>query len=911
MPILATKLYTPPPRPNVVLRPRLIERLNEGLTSGHKLTLISAPAGFGKTTLVSEWVASRERPVAWLSLDEEDCDLTRFLAYLVAALQTIALNVGAEVLRLLQSPQPLPTESILTVLLNEITSITVNFVLVLDDYHVIDARPVDNALTFLLEHLPPQVHLVIATREDPPFPLARLRARGQLTELRAADLRFTTAEAAEFLNQVMSLNVSAEDIATLETRTEGWIAGLQLAALSTRGKDNVHEFIRAFAGDNRYIVDYLVEEVLKCQSERIRSFLLQTSILDWLNGALCDAVTDQEESNVLLEALERSNLFISPQDDKRHWFRYHHLFAEVLRMRLMVEQPDLIATLHQRASEWYAQNGSTADAIRHALAAKDFERASDLIELAWPAMRSSRQEASVLGWIKVLPDKLFQARPVLSVVYAWALLVGGQIETVEARLRDAERWLDTTADGRERPEAPSEKMVVRDEEEFHLLPGTIAIYRAAIALTLGDLPETVKYARRALDLVPDDDHLRRGSATAFLGLASWASGDLETAHRTYADGMASVLSAGYLSDAINSAITLADIRIAQGRLHEAMSTYERALQLATERGMPALRESAGIYVGVSELEREHNDLSTAIQNMLRSKELGEHTGLTQNRYRWCVAMARIQEAQGNLDSALDLLDEAERLYVSDFHPNVRPVAALKTRVWLAQGRLGEALGWVQEKNLSVEDDLSYLREFEHITLVRVLLTRYRSDRLDHSTLEAIELLERLLKAAEEGGRAGSTIEILVLQALAHQALGDIPAALLPLHQALTLAEPEGYVRIFVDEGDPMRSLLLDFRISNEKQPRRNDHELTEYVDKLISAFTQPMDILQSELIEPLSQRELEVLRLIAQGRSNREISERLFLALSSVKGHNQMIFSKLQVQSRTEAVARARELGLL
>ena len=394
-PILATKLYIPPPRPKIVLRPRLIERLNEGLSSGRKLTLISASAGFGKTTLVSEWVAGCGRPVAWLSLDEGDNDLTRFLTYLVAALQTIAANIGAGVLGALQSPQPPPIESILTALLNEITTIPDNFILVLDDYHVIDSKPVDNALTFLLEHLPPQMHLVIATREDPHLPLARLRARGQLTELRAADLRFTPAEAAEFLNQVMGLNLSAEDIAALETRTEGWIAGLQLAALSMQGNKDVSGFIREFAGDHRYIVDYLVEEVLQNQPEPIRRFLLQTAILDQLNGSLCDAVTGKEEGNARLEALQRGNFFVIPLDDKRNWYRYHHLFADVLRMHLMAEQPDQVPALHRRASEWYEHNGSTDNAIRHALAAEDFERAATLVELAVPEMRRNRQGATV------------------------------------------------------------------------------------------------------------------------------------------------------------------------------------------------------------------------------------------------------------------------------------------------------------------------------------------------------------------------------------------------------------------------------------------------------------------------------------------------------------------------------------
>ncbi len=911
-PILATKLYLPRPRPKVVLRPRLIERLDEeGLN--RTMTLICAPAGFGKTTLISEWIAGWDRPAAWLSLDGGDNDPTRFVAYLVAALQTVAPNIGEGVLGLLQSPQPPPTQSILTVLLNEISAIPNDFVLVLDDYHVIDARAVDDALAFLIEHLPPRMHLVVATREDPNLPLSRLRVRGQLSELRATDLRFAPTEAAEFLRGVMGLELSEEDIGALETRTEGWIAGLQLAALSMRGREDVPNFIRAFAGDNRYILDYLVEEVLQRQPERVRSFLLQTSILDRLSGPLCDAVTDQEEGNARLETLERGNLFVVPLDDKRHCYRYHHLFADVLSAHLMAEQPDQVSTLHRRASEWYEHNGSAADAIRHALAAEDFVRAAGLVELAVPAMRRSRQEATLLGWLKALPDEVVHVRPVLSVDYAGALLQGGELEGVDARLQDAERWLDTTADLRARPDVPAAAMVVVDEEEFRRLPGAIAVLRAGQALARGDVPETVTYARRALDLVPEDDYFRRGAAAALLGLASWARGDLEAAHRSYADGMASLQKAGNISDAVGGALALADIRIAQGRLRKAMRTYERALQLATEQGDPVMRGTADMYVGMSELHRERDDLHAATQHLLRSKEQGEHTGFPQNPYRWRVAMARILEAQGDLDGALDLLHEAERLYVSDFFPNVRPIAALKARMWVAQGRLGEALGWAREQGLSAHDDLGYLREFEHSTLARVLLARYKSDREEHSIHEAIGLLERLLQAAEEGERTGRVIEILVLQALAHEAQGDSPSALVPLERALTLAEPEGYVRVFVDEGRPMAQLLSEAAAHGI---------MPDYTARLLAVFEAeehksadeshlPPALPAQSLIELLSQRELEVLRLIAQGLSNREISERLFLAVITVKGHNRNIFRKLQVRRRTEAVARARELGLM
>jgi len=468
-PILATKLYVPPPRPHVVPRPRLIERLDGGLH--HKLTLIAAPAGFGKTTLVSAWVAGCARPVAWLSLDAGDNDPTRFLLHLVAAVQTIAPTIGAGVVGALQSPQPPPPEPLLTALLNDISTIPDHVVLVLDDYHLIEAPLVDTALAFLLEHLPSQMHLVIATREDPPLPLARLRARDHVTELRAADLRFTPSEAAAFLNPVMGLTLSPADIAALDERTEGWIAGLQLAALSLQGHQDVAGFIRAFAGDHRYIADYLVDEVLQRQPEGVRHFLLQTAILDRLHGPLCDAVTGQEGGNARLEALERGNFFVVPLDEQRHWYRYHHLFADVLSAHLLAEQPAQVPTLHRRASAWYEQHGSATDAIRHALAAADVARAANLVELAWPALRRSRQEAAALGWLKALPDALVRDRPVLSVGYAHALLAVGALAGVEARLRDAERWLDPTPDQRERPDAPAAEMVVVDDAEFRRLPG--------------------------------------------------------------------------------------------------------------------------------------------------------------------------------------------------------------------------------------------------------------------------------------------------------------------------------------------------------------------------------------------------------------------------------------------------------
>jgi LuxR family maltose regulon positive regulatory protein len=908
----------------------LIERLNEGLH--RKLTLIAAPAGFGKTTLVSAWIAGWEQReslirAAWLSLDEGDNDLARFLTYLVTALQTIEPGVGTGLLSVLQSPQPPATEAVLTALLNEITTHPDPFVLVLDDYHVIDTQTVDDALTFLIEHMPPQMHLAITTREDPQLPLARLRARGELCELRASDLRFIPFEAAAFLNEAMGLDLSEESVTALEIRTEGWIAGLQLAAISIQGHQDIPAFIRAFAGDHRYIVDYLVEEVLQRQPESTRRFLLQTSILDRLNGPLCDAVTGQEGGSARLEALERGNFFVVPLDDRRHWYRYHHLFAEVLYTRLIAEttgtteQAYEVSILHKRASEWYEHNDLIAYAIRHALAAEDFDRAADLIERALPATFRSRQEATVFGWLKALPDELIHFRPVLSSGYAHALLSHGELEGVEARLRNAERWLDnmdTTVDRSE--------MVVVDEEEFRRLPGSIAVARAGQAMALGDVLGTAHYAQRVLDLAPEDDHLSRGGAACFLGLLSWATGDLEAAYLTYAGGMAHLQKAGNISDVIGCAVTLADIQIAQGRNREAMRTYERGLQLATQtataHGDPVMRGTADMYVGLSALYRERGDLSAATQQLLRSKALGEHIGFPRNPYRWCVAMARIRESHGDLDGALELLQEAERRYVSDFSPNVHPVPALKVRVWIAQGRLDEALGWVRERGLSVEEDLSYLREFEHITLARLLLAQYssaRGDRTERSSLDELglmELLERLLQAAEDGKRTGSVIEILVLQALAQSAQGDIPAALMPLQRALALAESEGYIRIFVEQGLPLAVLLEEAA----------KHGIARsYVRQLLAAFgearaageageageAEDKTPAKQLLIEPLSERELEVLRLLRTELNGPEIAGELMVSLNTMRTHTNNIYNKLGVNNRRAAVRQAEEIGLL
>jgi len=893
--IVQTKLYVPRRRGATVPRPRLSDKLSDGIDA--RLTLVSAPAGFGKTTLVAAWLASvppPERLTAWLSLDQSDNDPRAFWGYVISALQAVAPAVGAGSLALVEAAQT-PTQVILGALLNELNALPNDLVLVLDDYHVIDDRQVHEGMAFVIDRLPAHVRLVIASRSDPPLPLARLRARGELVEIRAADLRFTLEEAAAYFGDVMALDLAAGELAMLAGRTEGWIAALQLAALSMQGRGNAAEFIKGFAGDDRYIVDYLVEEVLQRQPEQVREFLLQTSILNRLTGPLCDAVTELDGGRAMLETLDRANLFLVALDDRRQWYRYHHLFADVLRAHLRDQRPDQMLELHRRASAWYERNAERPEAIRHALAAKDFAHAADLVELEWPALRSSKQEVTLRGWLDALPDEMIRCRPILSNAYAGVLFSRGELEGVDQRLRDAERWLEWT----ERADAQAAGMVVVDEDEFRTLPGAVAVHRAGYALARGDLVATVNHAHRALEIASEDDYLTRGGATAFIGLVAWASGDLETAYRSYAEGMAGVQRAGHISGTVGTVITLADIRVAQGRMHEATRMYEQALQFASKQGGAVMYGTADMYVGLSELQRERNELDAATESLRRSQELGEHSGFSQNRYRWRVAMARIREARGDLDGALDLLGEAQPLFMIDFSPNVRPIAALRARLLVRQGRIEDALMWAREHGLSVEDDLSYVHEYEHITLARMLLA-------SGSRVEAAGLLDRLLQAAEHGGRTGSVIEILVLQALAYQTRGDTRAALVPLERALALGEPEGFVRVFVDEGRSMAPLL---------QAAAKAGIAAGYVHRLLTAFGaaegEPPDRQNSMKVEPLSERELDVLRLLATDLDGPEIASQLMVSLNTMRTHTKSVYSKLGVNNRRAAVRRAEELELL
>ncbi len=888
-PLVRTKLYVPTPRRGLVPRPRLADRL--GGEQQPRLTVISGPAGFGKTTLLVAWAetsAAAGRSVAWVSLEETEQQAASFWTYVVTALDTAAPGVGVGVLPLLQAPQP-PMEAVLATLLNELGALAVGLDLVLDDYHLADGPGIAGDVAFLVEHLPPHVHLVVSTRADPALPLARLRARGELVEVRAADLRFTLAEATAYLNGVVGLDLDAPEIATLEGRTEGWIAALQLAALSLQGRADAAGFIAGFAGDDRYVVDYLVEEVLARQPDAVRTFLLDTSILDRLGGSLCDAVTGGSDGRAVLESLERSNLFVTSLDDNRRWYRYHHLFADVLRAHLLDERADEVAGLHRRAAAWYAAAGEPVPAVRHALQGGDVEQAADVIERSAIGLLRQRQEATVRGWLDDIPDGVVRRRPVLAMAFIGALMSRNDVGSVESRLDDLERLL---AD-------PPPDLVVLEEAELARLPGAMETYRAALALVGGDPAGTVVHADLAIERAAPGDDLTVAAASALAGLASWSGGDLEAAHRGYSVAVRGLERAGNISDVLGCSITLGDLRVTQGRLGDAEATYQAALDLAARHEVAGpLRGTADMVVGLSQIAFERGDLAAAAAHLERVDALGEGLGLPQLPYRWRVAQARLREAEGDLTGALALLEEAERVYVGDFSPNVRPVAAQRARVLLALGRVDEALDWAHRQHLAPDDDLAYVREYEHVTLARILMHQAPGEALR----TAVRLLDRLQVAAEEGGRTGSLIEILVLQSLAHGE-HDVPEALSSLERAIRLAEPEDHVRVFVGEGARMALLLdvLERRDPSWPHPQR-----------LRAAFAAgPRDRPEQSLLDPLSERELDVLRLLATDLDGPDIARHLFISLNTVRTHTKNIYAKLGVNSRRAAVTRAGELGLL
>jgi LuxR family maltose regulon positive regulatory protein len=891
-PLLGTKLHAPRRRRGVLARPRLTDRVADARLP--PLTLVSAPAGFGKSTLLAEWFAGAppgDRATAWLSLDAGDNDPARFWSYVVAAVRTVVPDAGQGALSLLRSSQPL--ESVVASLINDLADLAGDLVLVIDDYHLISAVELHETMAFLLERLPPQVHLVLAGRADPPLPLARLRARGDLLEVRAADLRFTANEAATYLSESMGLRLTANDVDALEARTEGWIAALQLAALSMQGRDDPTGFIASFAGDDRFVVDYLAEEVLDRQPDEIRSFLLHTSILDRFTGALCDAVTGGRGGKALLERLDRANLFLVPLDDRRLWYRYHHLFADVLRARLVDEEPDRLDQLHRRAADWYDTAGDRPEAIAHALAGHDVERAARLIELAAPVMLRNRQEATARRWLTALPAELFPARPVLSIELVGALMVSGEIAGVEPLLEGIERWLDPTVD--------ATAAVVFDHAELARLPAQVEVYRAALSLIAGDPAATIDHASRALDLAAPSNHLGRGGAAALVGLAHWTMGDIESASRRYQESVASLTAAGNVSDVLGCSIAVADFHLIQGHLGEAIRTCQAGLDLAAAHGV--VRGTADMHTGLSTVFLERNDLAAATRHLTAATELGEHAGLPQNAYRWRVAMARLRRAEGDVDAALDLLDEAERVYNTDMSPPVRPVAAVKAQYQLAAGDTTAPRRWAAGLGLAPDDEISYVREFEHLTLARILLATPAGGRGDRSAGGARRLLERLLAAAEKGRRSGSAIEILIVLALAHQAGGDPPAATAALDRALALAEPEGHLRLFLDEQPALTPLLR----TASRPGVAGDHARTVLAAAPTGA---PVGSPGHGLVDELSNRELDVLRLLRSDLKGPDIARELVVSLHTVRTHTKNIYLKLGVNNRREAVTRAAELGL-
>jgi len=869
--------------------------LTDGIENGRKLTLISAPAGFGKTTLVSNWIEGNNIPAAWISLDEGDGDLACFLTYLVAALQTLISGVGDSVLAALQSSQTVSPNDLLTTLLNELNSTEDDFILVLDDLHEVNSHAMGELLSYLVEHMPPAMHLVITTREDPALPLARLRASNQLTEVRAADLRFTEDEAAAFLNQVMGLNLSTENIAMLENRTEGWVAGLQLAALSMQGHASraTTEFIRSFSGANQFVLDYLLEEVLKEQPEALQGFLLSTSILNRLNGSLCDAVLQSENTSAqgTLETLERNNLFVIALDTERRWYRYHHLFRDLLRQRLSQKYgKDEVAAMHIRASEWFEREGEIGEAFHHAVSAADFDRAARLLESNWLAMDENFQTAAWLGWVKQLPASVKRLRPVLLTQIGWSYMDAGNVLLSESSLRDAENSL----------KRPREELVIVEAEQFRTLPARIAFARAYNAQTQNRFDDVVKHVETALDIIPYDDQYMQAQASSILSTTYWANGELDKAYGLMSGWVDAAQQAGNIVFAVAASFGKADILITQGRLRDAMQVYQAALSLAAEHG--AEQHTAHHHLGLGLLHHEMGEDERAAHHWRKAFELGRQTTIVDWMYRKSLAQAYLKESEGDYDAALMFLNEAGRAYVRTPIPNLRPVEAMQARIHIKQNHLNQAQTWVHTSGLSLQDAPIFLHEFGYLTLARIVLAENQNDQHFQATLQ---MLESLLKQAESQNRLRSRIEILITQALAFSAK-DSAKALAALEQALTLAEPEGYLRLFVDEGKPMAELLSKVKSGN----------LQPYANKILASLTPQQNLPPSTfslqpLIDPLSERELEVLRLIAQGLSNQEITQKLVVALSTVKGHNLRIFAKLQAKSRTEAVARARELGIL
>jgi LuxR family maltose regulon positive regulatory protein len=877
----------------LVPRPHLIARLDGGLRPGCRLTLVSAPAGYGKTTLLSSWIAHGEPDmhVAWVSLAEGDNDPASFWAYATTALQTIQAGIGEIVHAAFESPHPMPIKSALTQLVNQVAQVSDPIVLVLDDYHAISTPAIHSALSFLLENMPPQMHLVLATRADPPLPIPRLRARGQLVELYESDLRFTSQEATEFLRQVMGLSLSTEDVVALERRTEGWIAGLQMAAISMHGRDDIAAFVRAFAGSNRYILDYLGEEVLRQQPTDVQAFLLQTAILERLSGELCNAVIGGGErveadsfadSQSMLEYLERSNLFVVPMDDERHWYRYHHLFADLLRQRLQREKPELVPELHRRASEWHEQNGRIAEAVGHALAAFDYEQAAHLIERVGWEMLVRGACSILLGWIDAFPDGFVRSRPRLGVIRAWCLVVTGQIDRAESYLSNV---------------------------DVQQVQGEAAAVRAYATSVRGDARHGIAFAQQALGHLPEDNLSLRGFLALNLGIAYSSSGEPIAASHA----LDQAIELSRLSDQIDLTLaataTLGHVQDNQAMLRQAIETHRRVLDLARDLGGQPAPVVGMAYLGIAEVLYEWNDLDGTLCHVTEGLKLLELGHFVTYLLFGHSLRARVCLARGDLDDAQTAIQQAERLAQGDdFAYMMAVLGGLRARLNLAQGNAAAAARWAQAHRWTEGTEIDRVCEAEQMAVAWVLVAQDRAG-------EAMHMLAPLLEAAQTAGRMENAIKILTLQALAFQAQNNQDGALSALQQALSLAEPEGYVRTFVDEGKPMARLLSQLLVVQRKGRCAPSPGIApNYVARLLAAFGQEVELpspAMESLVEPLSARELEVLRLVVAGLSNSEIADELVIALSTVKSHINRIYGKLGVENRTQAVIKTQDLALI
>ena len=893
--LLHTKLYMPSGRPHLVARPRLIARLNEGLT--HPLTLLSAPPGFGKTTLLSEWVAQDKRRVAWLVLDADDNDPVRFWSYFIATLQQIGATIGSSSWALLQLPRETALESMLRALVNEIDSLPddatefipseiggprADFLLVLDDYHVIETPAIHQQLSFLLDHLPPHMHLAISTRADPPLHLARLRARDQLIELHESDLRFTRVETVQFLNETMSLPLTPEEIAALETRTEGWIAGLQLAALSLRGREDLSGFVRAFTGSHRFVFDYLTDEVFARQTESIQSFLLKTSILERLNASLCNALTGGTDSQAMLEELERHNLFLTALDDERRWYRYHQLFADVLRHRLTEKSPTVLVELHLRASEWFETEGLVTEAVNHAVAAHDWEHAARLMENASESMRQRGEIATLTHWIQALPESSRRAHPALCLTYARGLVNVARYADAESFVLEAEHWLE----GNEQVNDPS----------MDSLRGKALALRAQFANTRSEFNQAIELAQRAEQLLAPDDVSWRSGVLMVLAMAFRFTSQWRRANETFQDAAALSESIGAYWNTLFSLSSRGDILEAEGKLHQAAQQFEEVLRLARVWRIPNTPRTGYAWVGLGRVRYEWNELGAALQDVQTGLERGQLAGVMDILLPGYHALARIKKAQGDLDSALAALAEADAVAEKMGVAQVKDwISALRAQVWLARGDTEAALDWASHFAGQMED---VVFPSVPIALAKVWLWQRHPDK-------ALPLLDHALQSAQTVGRLGNAIHILAVQAIVYHAQGEPARAFAALERALELAEPEGYVRVFADEGAPMARLLHRMLTRSPA---------SKYVRRLLEALGESVKIelaITSKLNAPLSQREVEVLHLIVDGATNKEIADELVLTVNTVKRHISNIFGKLVVRNRAEAIARARELNLL